>query len=61
MNAYPLFEDHTLPLMLKAEYNTGVDDLTAWLQTHRQAIDDWTHAAGVVLIRGFAIEPCNLP
>ena len=41
--------------MLKAEYNTGVDDLTAWLQTHRQAIDDWTHAAGVVLIRGFAI------
>ena len=55
MNAHPLCEDHTLPLLLKAEHNTRADDLTAWLLTHRQAVDDWTHAAGAVLIRGFDI------
>jgi len=55
VNARPLLETRALPLVLEAERDASVRRLTYWLQTHLQSVDEWAHAAGVILIRGFEI------
>lgn len=54
--ARPLFDDRSLPLLFAAGTGTGVEDLCAWAQDNRATLTGWLNQAGVVLLRGFAIE-----
>lgn len=57
MKLRPLFSDKPLPILVTPEDGSGnhLDDLTSWIEANRRVIDDCTHRAGVVLLRGFRV------
>ena len=58
MNADPLFDDKVLPMLLApAEGEAAdVDKFVEWANQNSQTLDDWTHRAGAVLVRGYHID-----
>ncbi|MEM7293394.1 MAG: TauD/TfdA family dioxygenase [Pseudomonadota bacterium] len=58
MNADPLFEDKTLPMLLAppADDNAGHNELVEWIQQNVETLDDWVHRAGAVLVRGYNVD-----
>jgi len=58
MDAHPLYDDRTLPLLAVTEGAGGTDAeaAAAWAAMHRDAIEAHVTRAGVLLIRGFQIN-----